>query len=491
MKRFLLILFFAMYAVGAHAAEGNFDNVSTSCSAVTATGVCGEFNVHPPDYVHIPSVESFTWQTIIAGGTATTVSVTLQGSIDDVTWSTLDTSTSTSGETRTKATAAVKFFRCNVGTYNRNGTTLTCNIMPTRTTGGASSGGAWGSITGTLSDQTDLQTALNLLAPIASPTFTGTLTAPIVNTSGSNGGLTGIEGTGAGLTPASGTDLLYPDSSSHCWHASLNNVDVGCLSTASNTITLTNKTLTAPTIASFANATHDHSNSAGGGNIPEGSITSLTSDLALKAPLASPTFTGTVGGVTKSMVGLGSVDNTSDAGKPVSTAQQTSLDLKANLASPTLTGTPAAPTAAVNTNTTQLATTAFVIGQGTVTVHEAWCNGTIGTSNGATYGLAPGTTSTSESCTVAAPIEIPMPIACTAKNLYARAGTAATTGTSVTLYKGGSAQTLTVALGTGTTVVSDTTHTVSFSAGDLYSIRATTGQATETTANIRASFVCQ
>jgi hypothetical protein len=35
----------------------------------------------------------------------------------------------------------------------------------------------------------------------------------------------------------------------------------------------------------------------------------------------------------------------------------------APLASPTLTGTPAAPTAAVNTNTTQLATTAFVLGQ--------------------------------------------------------------------------------------------------------------------------------
>ena len=36
----------------------------------------------------------------------------------------------------------------------------------------------------------------------------------------------------------------------------------------------------------------------------------------------------------------------------------------ATLASPVFTGTPAAPTAAVNTNTTQLATTAFVIGQG-------------------------------------------------------------------------------------------------------------------------------
>jgi hypothetical protein len=36
------------------------------------------------------------------------------------------------------------------------------------------------------------------------------------------------------------------------------------------------------------------------------------------------------------------------------------LGLKANLASPTFTGTPAAPTAAVGTNTTQIATTAFV-----------------------------------------------------------------------------------------------------------------------------------
>ncbi len=61
--------------------------------------------------------------------------------------------------------------------------------------------------------------------------------------------------------------------------------------------------------------------------------------LDAKAPTASPTFTGTVSGITKSMVGLGNVDNTSDANKPVSTATQTALDLKANLASPTFTGT--------------------------------------------------------------------------------------------------------------------------------------------------------
>ncbi len=81
------------------------------------------------------------------------------------------------------------------------------------------------------------------------------------------------------------------------------------------------------------------------------------------ALLASPTFTGTVSGITKTMVGLGNVDNTSDANKPVSTAQQTALDLKANLASPTLTGTPLTPTAASGTNTTQIASTAYVISE--------------------------------------------------------------------------------------------------------------------------------
>lgn len=50
--------------------------------------------------------------------------------------------------------------------------------------------------------------------------------------------------------------------------------------------------------------------------------------LAGKAPLASPTFTGTVAGVSKAMVGLGNADNTSDANKPVSASQQTALDAK-------------------------------------------------------------------------------------------------------------------------------------------------------------------
>jgi len=58
-------------------------------------------------------------------------------------------------------------------------------------------------------------------------------------------------------------------------------------------------------------------------------------DFGVVAPLANPTFTGTVGGITKSMVGLGNVDNTSDVNKPISTATQTALNLKFNTADTT------------------------------------------------------------------------------------------------------------------------------------------------------------
>jgi hypothetical protein len=63
---------------------------------------------------------------------------------------------------------------------------------------------------------------------------------------------------------------------------------------------------------------------------------------------------------TKAHVGLANVENTSDASKPVSTAQQTALNLKATVASPAFSGTPTAPTAALSNSSTQLATTAYV-----------------------------------------------------------------------------------------------------------------------------------
>ena len=57
-----------------------------------------------------------------------------------------------------------------------------------------------------------------------------------------------------------------------------------------------------------------------------------------KAPIESPTFTGTVSGITSSMVGLGNADNTSDLDKPISTATQTALDGKLSLSGGTMTG---------------------------------------------------------------------------------------------------------------------------------------------------------
>jgi hypothetical protein len=53
-----------------------------------------------------------------------------------------------------------------------------------------------------------------------------------------------------------------------------------------------------------------------------------TAALDLKANISSPTFTGIVGGITASMVGLGNVNNTSDLSKPISSLTQDALDLK-------------------------------------------------------------------------------------------------------------------------------------------------------------------
>jgi microcystin-dependent protein len=113
-----------------------------------------------------------------------------------------------------------------------------------------------------------------------------------------------------------------------------------------------------------------------------------SSDMALKAPLASPALTGTPTAptataatnttqvattafvrtevanlVASAPAALDTLDELAaalgdDANFASTTA--TAIGLKAPLASPTFTGTPTAPTAAAGTNTTQLATTEFV-----------------------------------------------------------------------------------------------------------------------------------
>jgi hypothetical protein len=54
-------------------------------------------------------------------------------------------------------------------------------------------------------------------------TDTAGIAAVSYNTTGSNGGVLGTEGTGAGLTAAAGVDLLWPDSTAHRWKFNPNN----------------------------------------------------------------------------------------------------------------------------------------------------------------------------------------------------------------------------------------------------------------------------
>lgn len=101
--------------------------------------------------------------------------------------------------------------------------------------------------------------------------------------------------------------------------------------------------------------------------------------LALKADLASPTFTGTP------TLPTGTIAVTQASGDN-STALATTAyaDLKADLASPALTGVPTAPTAAVGTSTTQLATTAFVAAAVDAEHTRAWAD----VSASRTFGVA-------------------------------------------------------------------------------------------------------
>lgn len=98
------------------------------------------------------------------------------------------------------------------------------------------------------------------------------------------------------------------------------------------------------------------------------------------APVKSVAGKTGVVALVKSDVGLTNVDNTADLSKPISTATQTALDAKSPIASPTFTGIPAAPTPGADTNTTQIATAAFVLGQASSSTPSAPGTAAIGAS---------------------------------------------------------------------------------------------------------------
>ena len=141
--------------------------------------------------------------------------------------------------------------------------------------------------------------------------------------------------------------------------------DTANLVTLAGTQTLTNKTITSPSGLVKADVGLGNVDNTSDANKPVS--TAAQTALDLKAPLASPTFTGTVttplstAGYVKTNAS-GVLSSSAAISQSDVTGLTSDLALKAPLDSPALTGTPTAPTATAGTNTTQVATTAFVTG---------------------------------------------------------------------------------------------------------------------------------
>lgn len=112
----------------------------------------------------------------------------------------------------------------------------------------------------------------------------------------------------------------------------IKNVAVSATAPTTNQVLTYNGTVWAPAAAAGATPIDALNSTSTTAPLSANQGKVLSDALALKAPIASPTFTGTVSGIDKTMVGLDQVDNTTDLLKPVSTAAQTALSLKANTA---------------------------------------------------------------------------------------------------------------------------------------------------------------
>ena len=166
-----------------------------------------------------------------------------------------------------------------------------------------------------------LDTALGLLAPLASPTFTGVVTLPantITNTMMADDSVNTAE-----LTALSVTEAKLADGAVATAKIATGAVTSGKIGTGE--VATTNIADSAVTSAKIANDTIVDADINTAAAIAQSKISGLTTALGLKAPLASPD----------------------------------------------LTGVPTAPTATAATNTTQIATTAYVRGEVAALVNSA------------------------------------------------------------------------------------------------------------------------
>jgi predicted nucleic acid-binding Zn-ribbon protein len=209
----------------------------------------------------------------------------------------------------------------------------------------------------------NIQGQLSTKAPLSSPAFIGTPTAPTAD-AGTN---TTQIATTAFVTEAV-NDLI---ASAPGALDTLNELaaaigdDANFASTVTTSLAskapLASPTFTGTVTMPLSTAGYVKTSAAGlitsSSSVPQADVSNLTSDLALKAPLASPTFTGTV--VLPSATSVGNVSST-EIGflDGVTSAIQTQLNDKAPSASPTFTGTVALPaTSSVTFNGTALSVT--------------------------------------------------------------------------------------------------------------------------------------
>jgi hypothetical protein len=182
-----------------------------------------------------------------------------------------------------------------------------------------SSAVAWGGVTGTLSNQTDLQTALDGKVDENSP-ITGATKTKI--TYDAKGLVTaGADATTADI--ADSTDKRYVTDAQLVVVGNTSGTNTGDNATNSQYSGLAaskQDTLVSGTNIKTINST----SLLGSGNVSvEPTITATTSADYYRGDKTFATLN-------KAAVGLGNVDNTSDANKPVSTATQTALDAKTN-----------------------------------------------------------------------------------------------------------------------------------------------------------------
>ena len=127
MKKLIWLLLLVTASMWAQTTNYNPGTTAAILNAVTTTGTGTCYALL--NQGAIPA--NFTWQTVIAGGTASSITVVFEGSLnnDCSNPSTIDTSTSTSGETRSVANKAYPYVTANITAYSRNGTTATVNFV--------------------------------------------------------------------------------------------------------------------------------------------------------------------------------------------------------------------------------------------------------------------------------------------------------------------------------------------------------------------------